>query len=113
MRGGLGGSLSKQITENVFDLDKVGVGDIVEFPYDVKDMLGKSLMERKAGVVLYADKYTLKVFAHEPGANTADLRRPNHIDINTIYVDDADRVRILFRSYYNAKGTEDDIYGRR
>ncbi|GGP13450.1 hypothetical protein GCM10011346_33490 [Oceanobacillus neutriphilus] len=106
-------TLTKQITEEVFDLDKVGVGDVVEFPHEIEDGIGHVMTEYKAGVVVRADEQCLSVFVHEPGANIASLHRPSGIDIYRIHAKYSDKVRLLFRSYYNAKGTEGDKYGRR
>ncbi|WP_077603668.1 hypothetical protein [Oceanobacillus sojae] len=94
-------SLAKQITEKVFDLDKVGVGDVVE----VKN----ESTHHFSGIVVSAVPERLKLAIHAPFAD----RFAKHVGIQCVDAKDADKVRILYRSYHNATGTEDDTYGRR
>lgn len=93
-------TLTKQISEEVFDLDKVGVGDIVEFFGLIEVSPYKTELTRHAGIVEKADSHRLLV-------KTAIQERSgyhynHHVDTKSILAEDADKVRLLYRSYHNA-----------
>lgn len=95
--------MTYEITKNstIFDRDKIGVGDIVEFDeYRIK-LFGKigELSHKRVGIVTSVEPETIWI-------KTQDDYYSNKLEGFGLPIERRDQIKVIYRSYYNAKKGE-------
>lgn len=95
--------MANKLTKNseVYDRSKVGVGDIVEFDeYGIRLFGNRKFLNKRVGIVTMVEADALWV-------RTQDNYNTGALEEFGIPVEQAGKVRLVYRSYYNVKKEEE------